>query len=66
MIWIFISCTLFDCQAEKAYAMVITNPDGDIFVRLNMVGFVDNLTSIISGDGNNTVESLLEKMKHGA
>ena len=44
MIWTFISCTLFDCHAEKAYAMVFTDPSGDIFVRLNMIGFVDDST----------------------
>ena len=66
MILTFISCTLFDCHAEKAYTMVITNPRGDIFVQLNIIGFVDDSTSIISGDGNNTVESLLEKVKHDA
>ena len=32
MIWTFISFTLFDCHAEKAYAMVITDPREDIFV----------------------------------
>ena len=32
MIWTIISYTLFDCHAEKAYAMVITDPRGDIFV----------------------------------
>ena len=29
-----------------------------------MVGFVDDSTSIISGDGKDTVESLSEKVKH--
>ena len=31
-----------------------------------MIGFIDDSTSITSGDGNDTVESLLEKVKHDA
>ena len=63
MILTFISCTLFDCHTEKSYTMVITDPRGDIFMRLNMVGFVDNSTSILSGDGNDTVKSSLRESK---
>ena len=46
--------------------MIIADPRGDIFVRLNMIGFVDDSTSITSGDGEDTVKSLLEKVKHDA
>ncbi|OEU15138.1 hypothetical protein FRACYDRAFT_239817 [Fragilariopsis cylindrus CCMP1102] len=66
MIWCFISSVLFQSHNAKAHGMVFTSPDGDMVVRFNMVGFVDDSTCITGGNANDTLNELLEKMKQDA
>jgi hypothetical protein len=44
MIWCFISSVLFQSHNEQAHGMEFTSPDGDMVVRFNMIGFVDDST----------------------
>jgi hypothetical protein len=66
MIWCFISSVLFQSHNKKAHSMEFTSPDGDMVVRFNMVGFVDDSMCITGGNVNNTLTELLEKMKQDA
>jgi hypothetical protein len=65
-IWCFISSVLFQCHDERASGMLFTSPDGDMVVRFNMVGFVDDSTCITGGNPNDTLKELLKKMKDDA
>jgi hypothetical protein len=65
-IWCFISSVLFQCHNEKASGMLFKSPAGDMVVRFNMVGFVDDSTCITGGNPNDTLQELLEKMKEDA
>lgn len=40
--WVFISSTLFDCNASKAHGARFSTPDGSLQVTLHMAGFVDD------------------------
>ena len=66
MIWCFISSVLFESHNEKAHGMLFESPAGDMVVRFNMVGFVDDSTCITGGTKNDTVEQLLATMKEDA
>ena len=65
-VWIFISCVLFDVHESKAYMMKMVSPDKTLTVKLNMVGFVDDATTITGGDPSASVEKLLERIQHDA
>ena len=65
-IWIFISCTLFDVHEGKAYMMKMTTPDGSFTVKLNMIGFVDDSTTVTSGEPTITAEELLQRIQKDA
>jgi hypothetical protein len=60
MIWCFIS-SVFQSHNKQAHGMELTSPDGDMVVRFNMVGFVDDSTCITGGKANNTLTELLKK-----
>ncbi|OEU08199.1 hypothetical protein FRACYDRAFT_249987 [Fragilariopsis cylindrus CCMP1102] len=65
-IWCFISSVLFQCHNERAFGMLFKSPEGDMVVRFNMVGFVDDSTCITGGNPNDTLQELLQKMKDDA
>jgi hypothetical protein len=46
--------------------MLFTSPEGDMVVRFNMAGFVDDSTCITGGNPNDTLQELLKKMKDDA
>ena len=46
--------------------MIFHSPLGDIFIRYNMVGFVDDSTCITGGNPNDSYENLKKKMTEDA
>ena len=66
MIWCFISCKLFQCHQAKAHGMLFTSPQGDVSLRISIVGFVDDATCITGGDPNKPIQDLLQRMQHDA
>jgi hypothetical protein len=65
-IWCFISSVLFQCHNERASGMLFQSPEGDMIVRFNMVGFVDDSTCITGGNPDDTLQELLKKMQDDA
>jgi hypothetical protein len=46
--------------------MLFESPDGNMMVRFNTVGFVDNSTCITGGNKDDTLQELIQKMKEDA
>ena len=65
-IWCFISSVLFQTHQQHAHGMLFQSPIGDIFVRYNMVGFVDDSTCITGGTFNDSFEDIKRKMTEDA
>ena len=65
-IWCFISCKLFHCHQAKAHGMLLASPDGDISLRLSIIGFVDDSTCTTGGDPTKSIDELLHKMQQDA
>ena len=65
-IWCFVSSVLFQSHDEKASGMLFKSPSGDMLVRFNMVGFVDDSTCITGGEENDTLQQVINKMKQDA
>ena len=65
-IWCFISCKLFHCHHAKAHGMLFASPDGDISLRISIIGFVDDSTCTTGGDPTQSIDDLLQKMQHDA
>ena len=66
MIWCFVSSVLFQTHEQHAHGMLFQSPLGDIFVRYNMVGFVDDSTCITGGTATDSFEDLKRKMTDDA
>ena len=66
IIWCFISSVLFQSHGTKAHGMLFESPDGNMIVRFNMVGFVDDSTCITGGTKNDTLQDLIGKMRDDA
>ena len=65
-IWCFVSSILFQTHQKYSNGMVFHSPLGDIFVRYNMVGFVDDSACITGGCKNDSLEELKKKMTQDA
>jgi hypothetical protein len=65
-IWCFVSSVLFQSHDEKAHGMLFESPDGEMFIRFNMVGFVDDSTCITGAEKNDTLADLVSKMTEDA
>ena len=65
-IWCFISSVLFQSHNEKAHGILFESPDGEMMVRFNMVGFVDDSTCITGVGKNATLQELLTNMQADA
>ena len=66
MIWCFISSKLFDCHNKNAYGMLFKSPNGEMIIRMSIIGFVDDSTCTTGGDPEKPIEDLIGKMKHDA
>ena len=65
-IWCFISSVLFQSHNEKAHGILFESPDGEMMVRFNMVGFVDDSTCITGTGKDASLQELLTKMREDA
>jgi hypothetical protein len=65
-IWCFVSSILFQSHDERASGMLFKSPSGDMVVRFNMVGFVDDSTCITGGEENESLQQVINKMKQDA
>ena len=65
-IWCFVSSVLFQSHDEKASGMLFQSPSGDMIVRFNMVGFVDDSTCITGGEPSDSLQQVINKMKQDA
>jgi hypothetical protein len=65
-IWCFVSSVLFQSHDKKASGMLFKSPSGDMIVRFNMVGFVDDSTCITGGDAEDSLQQIIDKMKQDA
>jgi hypothetical protein len=66
MIWVFISSVLFQCHDKKAYGAKYTTVEGDLTVRLSMLGFVDDSSCISNtADANDSsLSGLVTRLQH--
>jgi hypothetical protein len=70
MIWCFLSCVLFYCYDELAYAATYCNPDQSHPMELGMVGFVDDnnvqTNNFTESETATTLPTIFHKMRHNA
>ena len=66
VIWCFISCKLFQAYDTKANGITFSSPNGDISLRISIIGFVDDSTCITGGKPEGTLQELLTRMEADA
>jgi hypothetical protein len=66
MIWCFISCILFDSHDERANGILFESPDTELFIKMTLVGFVDDLASCTGTTERETLQDLIQKMREDA
>ena len=68
MIWCFLSCVLFNCYDDVAYATKYCNPDKTQPMDLGMVGFVDDsngqTNDFMHNESPMTIPKTLHKLEH--
>ena len=65
-IWCFISSKLFQAHESQAFGMKMQTPFGDVTLKVNMVGFVDDATCVTAGDPTAPLQDLITRMQHDA
>ena len=61
-IWCFILSELFECHTKEAHGILFESPDGNLFVQMSIVGFVDDSTGITGGNVSTTYNKLKQMM----
>ena len=62
IIWCFISSVAFFTHKQRAHGIFFHTPDQSMSIRISMVGFVDDSTSITGGDASHSYQQVKEMM----